>query len=116
MAEEDLPEIIWVGYINLSGLGTKHPIRCSLQTDLATGPEWWEPNGDVGVREYELGYKVDWGIIQFASPCKRDVSLWLDGAVAVMALMHDWSKTYGSDARTFLKKQGAKYVAPKSGK
>jgi len=82
------PKVVWVNMVNLAGLYSPRPIKCSYKADLKS---WWSADGNVEAKR--LGLERKDNCVIFVSKTKQDAVLWTKGAAAVMYLLHSWSVT-----------------------
>jgi hypothetical protein len=74
--------------INLSGLWSKTPIKCTIGIDN----EAWDEEGNFNINPKKLGTEIRDGIIKFTSKDKNEVQIWTDGVLATMKMLNRWSR------------------------
>lgn len=78
------PRVVWAAKVNLSGLYSTKPIKCTWNNGA-----WWDEEGNLGVND--LGLHVEDRIITYVSHLESDVAMWISGARSVLTMLNDWS-------------------------
>lgn len=80
------PKIIYAALINLSGLYSKRPVRCTYDENTK---KWWSDNGNFDVHIVGLDGKGT--NIRFSSTSEKEVQTWINGAEAVLSMIGRWA-------------------------
>jgi hypothetical protein len=83
------PNIVWGNAVNMGGIWFSKP--CRMTSDPYVDDDaWWDPSGEYNVTK--LGTNPGDGWVEFASVSKEEAEAWTAGALAVMALLREWSE------------------------
>ncbi len=89
-----LPKTIWVARVNLVGLYSKKPVKCSMvETEYCDNrATWWDESGDFDVNLLGEG-ALNHDCITFASANKKEVELWIAGAIAAYSILKNFTNS-----------------------
>jgi len=80
------PKVVFANAINLQGLYSSTPVKCTIPRKYADG-KWWSADGEFDV--VQLGtYQEMEGVTVYAAIEQSRVEAWTEGAKAVLALLH----------------------------
>lgn len=86
-----IDKILYVNGINLVGLYSKTPIKCSPSKKYSSLTDYYDNSGNFSVDPNNLDINID-GRISFASENEHDIVMWTKGALAVLTMLSRWSK------------------------
>jgi hypothetical protein len=88
-------KVYYGNMINLSGLYSKKPIKCYVQSkyfDMLTDKSivYWDKDGNFNIDSGNLGIESKDGYIKFTSENEDEVKIWTNGVLASMSMIKRW--------------------------
>jgi hypothetical protein len=90
---EIVNKVYYGNCINLSGLYSKTPIKCSQNHGFCVkGDLYWNKEGDFDIDPNKLGIEKQYGYIKFTSESEQKVKIWTEGVISAMEMLKKWCK------------------------
>ena len=81
------PKVVWAAEVNLNGLCNRKPVRCTYNEELLS---WWDKTGNLEVTS--LGMVQRSGYVEFASKSRKEVEIWIEGALAILWVLANFAR------------------------